>query len=315
VDSVGNHGCTHCYPHNRELRWGSSGCNPQQHTRYRKTVAFVSADCARAFPFRATRVMPLAAVPVTRRLRRVAGCATVARRRLRRLGPRPRPTAEVKEPQRTIPFALACGLAGAAVLYVLTQLVTLATIGMNPTDRPVADTASVLMGRTGGLFVTAAVLLSTYGNISACILNAPRIVYALAENRDARTALGKLHPQFRTPARALLLYALSVWLLAASGTFVWVLALGAGSLTVLYGSVCACLFKLRGLNPGVQSLRVPAGRILAISGIAISALLLTRLEPGQFLLMGATGLGAAANWWWATKRIPGSSQGVERNEM
>jgi amino acid transporter len=224
------------------------------------------------------------------------------------------PTGEVKESRRTIPFALACGLAAAAALYVLTQCVTLSTIGTNPTDRPVADAASVLMGRTGALFVTVAVLLSTYGNISACILNAPRIVYALAANGDAPTALGKVHPQFRTPAPAILLYALSVWLLAASGTFVWALALGAGSLTVLYGSVCACLFKLRGLNPAAQSLRVPVGRILASVGMAISALLLTRLEPGQFLLMGVTALGAAASWWWATKRIPGASQEWRRNK-
>jgi APA family basic amino acid/polyamine antiporter len=84
-------------------------------------------------------------------------------------------TGEVKRSRQTIPFALGLGLAVAAALYVLTQLVTVATVGTNPTDHPVADAASVLMGRTGALFVTVAVMLSTYGNISACVLNAPAL--------------------------------------------------------------------------------------------------------------------------------------------
>ena len=159
------------------------------------------------------------------------------------------PTGEIKRVAQTIPIALGSGLAVAAALYALTQFVTLVTIGRSPTDRPVAEAASVLIGPAGALFVTIAVMLSTYGNISACILNAPRIIYALANNWDAPAALGKLHSQSRTPAPAIVVYTLFVWLLAASGTFVWALALGAGSLTILYGSICACLFKLPRLKP------------------------------------------------------------------
>ena len=209
------------------------------------------------------------------------------------------PTGEIKSAPQTIPIALGSGLAVAAALYALTQFVTLATIGTSATDRPVAEAASVLIGPAGALFVTVAVMLSTYGNISACILNAPRIIYALAANGDAPAAFGKLHSKFRTPALAIVVYTLFVWLLAASGTFVWALALGAGSLTILYGSICACLFKLPRLKP--QRKRIQVRRILATLGIAISALLLTRLQAGQLLLMGVTALGATASWWWANR--------------
>jgi APA family basic amino acid/polyamine antiporter len=212
------------------------------------------------------------------------------------------PTGEVKRPQQTVPFALGIGLAISAALYVLVQFVILATMGTHPSDRPVADTASVLMGRNGALFVTVAVMLSTYGNITACILNAPRIVYALAANADAPRVFAKLHSRFHTPAWAIVAYASLVWLLAASGTFVWALALTAGSLTILYGSLCACLLRLRRLQPHAPALRVPAGRIAAVTGIGISVLLLTRMERQQLLLMAFTMLAATVNWWWA-KRV------------
>jgi hypothetical protein len=43
--------------------------------------------------------------------------------------------------------------------------------------------------------------------------------------------------------------------------------------------------------------------VLAILGVALSVAVLTRLELHQLLLMGITALIAAANWWWARRRV------------
>jgi len=220
------------------------------------------------------------------------------------------PLGEVRDPRRTVPFGLLTGLTACAAVYALLQFVTVATIGTSATERPLADVASALIRVGGATFVAIAVMISTYGRISAALLNTPRLACSLASQRDVPTAVGKLHPRFNTPTTAILLYAATLWLLAASGTFLWFAALAAGSATVIYASTCAALIRLRRLRPGADALRIPFGRALAVIGILISLALLTRLEARQVLLMGITALVAIGNWWWAHHRAPHAEPAV-----
>lgn len=80
------------------------------------------------------------------------------------------PTGEMTEPRRTIPFGMGTGLLVCAAIYALLQFITVVTIGAMATDRPLAETASVLLGRGGAAFVAVAAMLSTYGWISGAIL-------------------------------------------------------------------------------------------------------------------------------------------------
>lgn len=90
------------------------------------------------------------------------------------------PTGEIREPRRTIPFALGMGLLGCAVIYTLLQFIVVTTIGTTSTDAPLTATASVLLGRGGAAFVVIAALISIYGWISASMLYAPRLAYSLS---------------------------------------------------------------------------------------------------------------------------------------
>jgi APA family basic amino acid/polyamine antiporter len=94
------------------------------------------------------------------------------------------PTGEVREPRRTIPFALGTGLLGCAAIYMLLQFIVVTTIGANISDAPLPATAAVLLGRSGAAFVTVAALVSIYGWISASMLYAPRLAYSLAAQGD-----------------------------------------------------------------------------------------------------------------------------------
>lgn len=212
------------------------------------------------------------------------------------------PAGELKDPRRTIPFGLTMGLLVSITVYTMIQFITVATVGASATDHPLADTAVALIGRGGGMFLSFAVMLSTYGNISAATLNTPRLAYSLSAQGDFPPFLGRLHERFNTPAIAIVLYVALVWLLATTGTFLWVLALTAGSIMVLYASTCAALIRLRRLQPRAPALRIPFGPLFAVIGIAISITLLTRLELRQALLMGLTALVATVNWWWAKQR-------------
>lgn len=211
------------------------------------------------------------------------------------------PAGEVKHPRKTVPFGLLAGLAICAGVYTLLQFVTVATVGSTPSARPIADVASVLVGPGGATLVAGAVIISTYGWISGSMLNAPRFPYALAAHGDCPPSFGALHPRFNTPALAIVVFALLVWLLSATGTFVWVAQLSAGSMMVLYAGVCLALIRLRRLQPDADALRVPAGRVVAIAGALIAIVLLTQLEVRQIALMGVTAFVASGNWLWARR--------------
>jgi basic amino acid/polyamine antiporter, APA family len=109
------------------------------------------------------------------------------------------------------------GLLGCAVIYLLLQFIVVATIGTRTTDAPLTVTASVLLGRSGAGFVAIAALVSIYGWISAAMLYAPRLTYSSAAQGEFPALFARLHPRFHTPATAILLYALTAWVLAASG--------------------------------------------------------------------------------------------------
>jgi len=211
------------------------------------------------------------------------------------------PTGEVKNPHSTIPFGLIAGLLGCIVIYTFVQFVTVATIGTSNTNRPLAETASVLIGSGGRTFVTVAVMISTYGWLSGAVLNMPRLACSLAAQGDAPAFLGKLHPRFNTPSAAIVLYSGLAWLLATTGAYLWIVAITAGAIIVIYIGTCAALIRLRRKQPQAEALRAPFGGVLAIITIVIWLAALTRLHTGEAVMMGITGAIAAGNWWWAKR--------------
>lgn len=215
------------------------------------------------------------------------------------------PVGEVENPQRTIPFSLSAAMLICVGVYVLIQFVTVATIGAAPTTRPLAAVATALIGGGGATFIGIAVMVSTYGNVSAHILAGPRLIYSLAAHGEFPAVLGKVHSRFNTPHVAIVLFGAFACLLALTGTFRWILALTAASLMIVYGSTCATLIPLRRLRPSARGFQLPFGRALAVIGVVFSIALVTRVEHRQALLMSVTALIATANWWWTRKQAKG----------
>jgi basic amino acid/polyamine antiporter, APA family len=209
---------------------------------------------------------------------------------------------EVKEPRRTIPFGLLLGLLICTGFYILLQFITLAAIGTNVTERPLAAVASVLIGRSGAAVVAIAAMVSTYGWVSASLLNAPRLVYSFAAQGDFPGVFAKLDPRYQTPTAGIILFALTGWLLAVSGTFLWIVALSAASMIIYYAATCACLGRLRKMHPRADAFRVPFGRTLSMVAIGIALLLMTGLHTSEALLMCVTALIATANWLLVRRR-------------
>jgi APA family basic amino acid/polyamine antiporter len=129
---------------------------------------------------------------------------------------------EIKEPQRIIPRALFVGTAIVIAVYVLTNLVYLYVLPidvMAQSKLVAADVAESFLGRYGGAFVSAAVMISTFGTVNGTILASARVYYAMARERFFFRRMETVHPRYRTPGPSLFLQGIWASLLTLSGTF------------------------------------------------------------------------------------------------
>jgi amino acid transporter len=196
-----------------------------------------------------------------------------------------------------VPVALFVALLVLTVVYALLQLIV---VGVLPepslSSRPLADAARVMMGPAGAAFVSIGALLSVYGYISANMLTAPRGLFALAERGDFPAPLAVVHPRFRTPHGAIVAFALLLWAFSQFAGFTWNLTLSAVSRLLFYGAVCAAVPVLRRAQPGAAQWRVPGGLLLPVLGVILCALLLTRVDFSESLILIATVAAASINW-------------------
>lgn len=213
------------------------------------------------------------------------------------------PAAEAKDPRRDYPFALLLALLTCTVVYTATQLIVNSALGdPSATDRPMAAAAHVIVGGWGATLVSLGVLFSTYGYLSANILGAPRILFAMSEHGDLPSALSRVHSRHRTPHIAIVIFAVLLWGFAIAGSFEWNVFISAVSRLFYYGSVCAALLALRRRPdvPGAQ-FHLPMGNVIALLAMGVSLLLFPKLDRLGTIILGVLALCVAANTWWAMR--------------
>jgi basic amino acid/polyamine antiporter, APA family len=208
------------------------------------------------------------------------------------------PMSEAKDPRRDAPFALLAALVVCTIIYALIQWVV---VGVLPnaahSERPLADVARVATGSSGAALVTIGALISFYGYLSAKILAMPRVTFALAEQGDFPHAFAWIHPRFHTPYISILVLSALIWGFALTGEFKWNVTLSAVARLVYYAVCCAALPVLRRKQPGDARFHLPAGNFLAVLAVLICLALLTRVDFGQSLIVGATFVLGCLNWW------------------
>lgn len=214
---------------------------------------------------------------------------------------------EVKDPRRNGPISMGTAFLIVIGLYTSLQFVTVATMGTAPVERPLAALGGVLIGPAGATFITVAAMLSTYGYVTGVAITMPRLMYSLAENGDFPPALRYIHPRFKTPSRAIVLYGTVVSLLAITGTFRWALGLTAATMILVYAGVCAALLKLRATAGAPEAIRFRFSPAFAVYGIVLCIALLTRLSWQDWGLLSVTAVLATLNWLWSRRRDKAAS--------
>lgn len=217
------------------------------------------------------------------------------------------PAGEARNPRRDYPFALFAALAICTFIYVATQWLIIsvlppASIG----DRPLASAAQIMLGTWGASLISVGVLVSSYGLLSANILGFPRILFALAEHGDLPAVMAKVHPRFRTPHVAIVIFAVCLWGFALAASFQWNVTISAGVRLIYYASVCAALPVLRWRNNSPDArFHLPAGFLFVVLAIAASLWLIPSLDkPGMWVLAVLAGLVIANSLWARQQQVP-----------
>jgi amino acid transporter len=204
---------------------------------------------------------------------------------------------ESTNPKRDTPIALLLALGVVCLIYTAVQYVTIATLpdaGMSA--RPLADAAQRFVGERGAAAIAMAALVSGYGYLSANVLHAPRITYALARQGDFPAFLGVVHSKYRTPYISILVYAALVFIFALVGDFQWNALLSAASRLSVYGAMALAVPILRKRNDGKATFLLPAPYLFAGLGMLFSVLLATRMGRSEFAVIGTTAVIALVNW-------------------
>jgi basic amino acid/polyamine antiporter, APA family len=204
---------------------------------------------------------------------------------------------ESTNPRRDTPIALLSALACVCLLYTTVQLIVVATLPQaGASERPLAEVAGRFLGAAGAAVIALAALVSAYGYLSANLLHAPRITFALGEQGDFPSFFAMVHPHFRTPYISILIYGGLVFIFAASGSFEWNAVLSAVSRLAVYGAVAIALPVLRRRNDGKAQFRLPMPYVFSGAALLFSAVLLTQMGKAEFYVVGATSALALLNW-------------------
>jgi basic amino acid/polyamine antiporter, APA family len=211
---------------------------------------------------------------------------------------------ETRNPARAIPRAIALALGMVALLYIGLQTVTQGVLGtaLATSKTPLVATATAVLGSWGTQLLVLLTLVSAGGYIAADMLSSPRIAHALANSGQLPRVLAAVHPRFSTPAVAIALYATSVVLIAASGSFRQLAVLAVAGTLVLYLICCLGVLRLRAKNIATAGspFVAPGGPIVPIAAAAIILWLLSTLAMREmiatlsFVLIAALIYGARA---------------------
>jgi APA family basic amino acid/polyamine antiporter len=204
---------------------------------------------------------------------------------------------ETTNPKRDTPIALLRALAIICFIYTSAQFVTMATLpSVASSSRPLSDAAQRFLGSVGATAIAFAALVSTYGYLSANLLHAPRVTFALAEHGDFPSFLAAIHPRYRTPHYSILFYAALVFGFAALGNFQWNAMLSAVSRLAVYAAMALAVPVFRSRHDGRAQFRLPAPYLFSGFTLLFSMVLITQMGRGEFYVVVTTCFIALLNW-------------------
>jgi amino acid transporter len=195
---------------------------------------------------------------------------------------------EIRNPRKTIPWAILAGGSIMAIGYIAGTLALLVAVPASAMSGPegIVNGIRALSSHIGLAWLLAplAILVSLngVGNAAAFLSSTSRLPFVAGIHNYLPPAFARIHPRFRTPWVAIAVYGgagIVMALLGQAGTNVrgaYDVLVGMAGLTTFlpYFFVFAALIRVQNRSVGPGVLRIPGGRPVAIA-LAVSGLVST----------------------------------------
>jgi amino acid transporter len=208
------------------------------------------------------------------------------------------PSGEVKDPARTVPRAVFTSLLITTALYVLIQLVAQGVLGNEMArhkDAPLAEAAARFLGDLGRTLILAGATISAFGFVTSDILSSPRVLFAFGRDRVLPGWFAHVHPRFRTPDVAIIVYAAIAVLFSTTSTFEQLAILANVAVLLLYILCCLAALQLmrRDVRAGGRPFNFPGAPAVPVLALIVIVWILAHATAKEFA-MAAIVLGIAS---------------------
>src|SRR5438874_3256115 len=214
---------------------------------------------------------------------------------------------EVRDAPRAVPRAIALGVTGVGVLYIAVQLVAQGILGSalaapETAKAPLAAAAVQFAGPTGSTLILIAMIVSTFGFLTATMLSTPRTLFALAVDGYLPRPLAAVHRAHHTPHVAIAIQGAIVCAIAITGTYVKLAIVADVAVLLVYLACSLAVWRLRRLDVGAadKPFVMPGGRVVPWVAAGLIVALLARATAQAWLLTG--GVMAAASLAFLARR-------------
>lgn len=155
---------------------------------------------------------------------------------------------EMTNPRRDLARGLLIGTGGVVLLYLVVNFVYLYAMGADglaATETPASSVMRLAFGERGATFIAVGIAISTLGFLSQGMLTAPRVYFAMAEDRLFFKSVARLNARTRVPVVAIALQGVLAIVIALSGKYEQILNYVVSVDFIWFGLTAASLFVFR----------------------------------------------------------------------
>jgi basic amino acid/polyamine antiporter, APA family len=219
---------------------------------------------------------------------------------------------EVRDPRKTLPRGLVLGVLGVIAVYTSVNFVyvrALGPAGLAGTMTPASTVMRMLLGPRGGSLIAAGIAFSAFGFLGQSMLTAPRVYFAMAEDRVFFRGVAWIDPRTHVPVIAILLQGVWAIVIALTGTYAQVVNYVVAMDSLFFGLTAMCLlvFRRRAALEGSPAIefRVPGHPWTTLLFIAAEWIIVASTfahDPKHSLIgLGIAIAGLPAYYFWRAK--------------
>ena len=184
--------------------------------------------------------------------------------------------AEMRDPRRDLARGLLFGVIGVILLYTGVAFAcvhALGPAGLAGTRTPATAAMRLALGDTGATLIALGIAISALGFLSQGMLTAPRVYFAMAEDRLFFRAVAEVSARTHVPVVAICLQGAAAILIALSGTYGQILSYVVSVDFIFFGLTGAALFVFRRRDAGNASFQVPGHPWTSLVFVAACAII------------------------------------------